>query len=90
MAVWLGWLVAILTLDQSSVLPCSPPTTGGRLQLKRRCAEKQKKHSDSIFRNRDSLGYFLLVSEEMSARLYVSARLHLCVHYRGALTKSFK
>lgn len=87
MDVWPGWIGAVLTLDRKTVCSCSFPKTGRRLLLKEGSAEGPKEHSSFGFKERESPGYFFIITGEVRAHLWISPRLQLYVTLSSARKK---
>lgn len=67
-----GWPAAVILLDDSGVLPCSPRRNGGILLLTEYSAPAQTGHNDFAERDKESPGYFSIVADEMSTLLFVT------------------
>lgn len=74
-------------MNDNVVSPCSVSRTGRRLLLSGQGAETQTLHNDYAVRDEESPGYFLTVTGEVSAHLYVTPGSHLHVHYNAARQK---
>lgn len=82
--VWLGWVAAALSQDESKVLLCYLPKTGGKLLLSGHSAEAQTRHIDFVVRDSKAQTYFFFATSEVSAHRCVTLGSHFCVNYSGA------
>lgn len=69
MDVRLGWLTALLQLDDGIRHSCKLPNTSGRPLLAVKGAVAQTKHSDAVVRIGQSSGHFFIVIGDGSACL---------------------
>lgn len=77
--VWLGWLVAALILDHSSVSPCSLPISYERLLLMVRGVKAHKRPTDFVVREGESQRYlFTNTDATPEQRKAVSECTSLC------------
>lgn len=90
MYVWLGCLAEVVNLNRISVSTRGLPKTDGRLLLTGHGAEAQTAHSYLVARDRDSSAYFFIVTDEMSAHLYVTAGWQCYLHYSSTRRKLLK
>lgn len=67
----------ILSLDENARALCSLPKAGGEPLLEGRDEEAQKSHNGFDVRDEEPPAYFLIVSGEVGARLYVTPGSHL-------------
>lgn len=58
MKVWIGWLAAVLSLNENGVSPCSFPETGVRLPLTGHRTKAQTGHNYFVVRDKESSRYF--------------------------------
>lgn len=68
----LGWLAALIDLDDSGVLPCSISETNKMLLLTRRGAAASTQHKDLFVEEGESSGFFFIATGEVSLYLYLA------------------
>jgi len=79
--VWVGWLLALMNLDNYGTWPCIMPRSGGRFLVTGNKCPDQCGHNDFVARKEGSPGYFCIITGSHPVTLWVSRCSHIFVWY---------